>query len=264
MARRAWWVLMALACASIAAAGAPPEPGRHLSFVACPVIRDTELPCWLVEHEGELYFLGLQGDSASSFYSPQFKHKALIEARVADGGRVCGGIPLAEVQVSVMPQIDLSCQTILPAEGFSPPAYERGPGPAVRPHPPAPRVDPEPPYATREFVIGFQFDSEFLVRRNTRKVEDAVRYIELAKPSRVRVEATRGVSRLSNGEDLVEPAGIAERRAMRIRRILVELGVPPDLLDVHWSEQPLPGNGIDDHVRRRVTVTVEVPEPPAT
>ncbi|WP_027072153.1 MULTISPECIES: hypothetical protein [unclassified Luteimonas] len=120
------------------------------------------------------------------------------------------------------------------------------------------------PYDTREFDIGFQFDSEFLVRRNTRKVEDAVRYIELAKPSRVRVEATRGVSRLSNGEDLVEPAGIAERRAMRIRRILVELGVPPDLLDVHWSEQPLPGNGIDDHVRRRVTVTVEVPEPPAT
>ena len=258
MQRRPWWILLAVACSALAVAGTPPDAGRHLSFVACPVIRDTELPCWLAEYEGELYFLGMQGDSASSFYSPQFKHKALIEAKVAGGGRVCGGIPLEAVQVSVMHEIDPSCQTILPADGFVPPPYQRGPGPAVRPHPPAPRVDPEPPYATRQYALELQFDSEFLARRNTRKLEELVRFIELGKPDVVRVEATRGVSRLSNGQDLVEPADIAERRATRVRRALVDLGVPESLLDVRWSAQPLPGNGIDDHTRRRVTITAEV------
>ncbi|MGY1411035.1 MULTISPECIES: hypothetical protein [unclassified Luteimonas] len=258
MRRRAWWIFLAVVCSTIAAAGTLPEAGRHLSFVACPIIRDTELPCWLAEYEDELYFLGLQGDSASSFYSPQFKHKALIEAKVAGGARICGGIPLEAVQVSVMHEIDPSCQTILPTDGFEPPPYQRGPGPAVRPHPPTPRVDPEPPYVSRQYVLELQFDSEFLARRNTRKLEELVRFIELSKPHAVRIEATRGVSRLNNGENLVEPADIAERRATRVRRTLVDLGVSESLLDVHWSTQPLPGNGIDDHTRRRVTITVEV------
>jgi|HigsolmetaAR201D_1030396.scaffolds.fasta_scaffold00689_16 outer membrane protein OmpA-like peptidoglycan-associated protein len=245
--------LLGAACTAIAA-----TPDRYLSFVTCPIIRDTELPCWLAEYEGELYFLGMQGDSASAFNSPQLKHRALIEAKVGSGERICGGIPLESVHVSVMQEIDSSCETILPAEGFTPPPYERGPGPAVRPHPAAPRKDPAPPYTAQEYVLEFEFDNEFLARRNTRKLEELVRFVELSKARAVRIEGTRAISLLSDGTRLVESETIAKRRAERVARILVDLGIPTSMIETRWSAEPLPGNGIDDYTRRRVTIRVEV------
>lgn len=258
MLKHASSIALFIACGTIATASASATTERHLSFVACPIIRDTELPCWLAEYEGELYFLGMQGDSASAFYSPQLKHRALIEAKVSDAERICGGIPLESVHVSVMQELDLSCDTILPAEGFVPPPFERGPGPAVRPHPRAPSADPAPPYSSRQYVLELEFDNEFLARRNTRKLEELVRFVELSKPTAVKIEATRGVSHLSNGDRMIESADIAKRRALRVKKTLLDLGVAKQLIDAKWSEQPLPGNGIDDYTRRRVTITVEV------
>lgn len=257
MLKHASSIGLLLACGAVGAANAS-ATARHLSFVACPIIRDTELPCWLAEHDGELYFLGMQGDSASAFYSPQLKHRALIEAKVGTGERICGGIPLESVHVSVMQEIDLSCDTILPADGFVPPPYERGPGPAVRPHPRAPSPDPAPPYTSKQYVLEFEFDNEFLARRNSRKLEELVRFVELSKPTAIKIEGTRGVSHLSAGDRMVEAADIAKRRAERVEKILIDLGVAKQLIDAKWSEQPLPGNGVDDYTRRRVTIIVEV------
>jgi hypothetical protein len=252
--------LLSLTLIGLLMAGQTTATERHISFVACPLIRDIELPCWLAEYEGELYFLGMQGDSASSFYSPQLKHQALIEARVGTGPRICGGIPLEKVHVSVMQEIDLSCDTILPGEGHQPPPYERGPGPALRPHSRPPAPDPAPPFEDREFVLELQFDTEFLARRNSRQIEDVVRLVELSRPAAVRIQATRGSSRLSNGQVIVEAKDIARRRAEHVRRILVDLGVAESLIDTQWSETALPGNGIDDHTRRKITVTVQIHE----
>ena len=43
---------------------------ESLTFKACPIYRDTNtVPCWLAEHEGELYFLGIQTD-ASGWSAP--------------------------------------------------------------------------------------------------------------------------------------------------------------------------------------------------
>ncbi len=257
MLKRASSIGLLLSCGAIAAANASATE-RHLSFVACPIIRDTELPCWLAEYDGELYFLGMQGDSASAFYSPQLKHRALIEAKLGGGERICGGIPLESVHVSVMQEIDPSCDTILPADGFVPPPYQRGPGPAVRPHPRAPSPDPAPPYTTQHYVLEFEFDNEFLARRNSRKLEELVRFVELSKPIAIKIEATRGVSQLSNGDRMIEVADIAQRRAERVKKILIDLGVAKQLIDAKWSDEPLPGNGIDDYTRRRVTITAEV------
>jgi len=90
-------------------------PSTRRSFVACPIVRDTKTqPCWLAEYEGELYYLGQQGGVANEFYPPQLGHEALVEGTVGEG-RVCGGIPLQPVKVSVMRELTPACSTMLPA-----------------------------------------------------------------------------------------------------------------------------------------------------
>ena len=92
-------------------------PANRRNFVACPIVRDTKtLPCWLAEYEGELYFLGLQGSSASEFYPPQLNHEVVVEGTVTDEPRICGGIPLKPVKISVLPELNRGCNTLLTAE----------------------------------------------------------------------------------------------------------------------------------------------------
>ena len=95
-------------------------------------MRDTKtVPCFLAEYEGETYYLGIQQDITSDFHPPQLKHEVLVEGRIAEGPRVCGGIPLQPVSISVLKEVNLACNTLLPAEpGMDAPAAPRGPGPS--------------------------------------------------------------------------------------------------------------------------------------
>ncbi len=150
--------------------------------MACPIVRDTStLPCWLAEYEGELYYLGSQGSSASAFYPPQLGHEALVEGTVVDGPRICGGRPLRPVRVSVMQELTPACNTVLPAEP--------GLTPAPSPIAPAPKF----PDNTREFAIPYDFDSDYLTLHTTRIVVEAAR---VAKASQCRAyrraRTTRG------------------------------------------------------------------------
>jgi hypothetical protein len=112
--------------------GAPPEHRRN--FVGCPIVRDTaSVPCWLAEYDGELYFLTLQTDVSAPVTPPWLGHKVLVEGSVApDRPRICGGVVLEPVVLSVLSELDASCSTMLPAEDrynltFEPP---RPPGPS--------------------------------------------------------------------------------------------------------------------------------------
>ena len=81
------------AFASLAAQGEVAQE-RNISFVACPIIQDTNtVPCWLAEYEGKLYFLGIQTD-AGGWPPPWQGHKVLVEGQVTDNPLVCGGIVL--------------------------------------------------------------------------------------------------------------------------------------------------------------------------
>src|SRR5580765_5084325 len=115
-------------------AGAVVALGQQRNFVSCPIVRDTKtVPCFLAEYEGEVYYLGIQQDITSEFHPPQLKHDVLVEGRVVSGPRVCGGIPLQPVSISVLKEVNLACNTLLPAElGIEAPAAPRGPGPSSR------------------------------------------------------------------------------------------------------------------------------------
>jgi hypothetical protein len=72
--------------------------------------------------------------------------------------------------------------------------------------------------------------------------------------SAVKVTGYRATTVLSNGEHLVEKAGLAEKRAQDIATLLRGSSVTGVSAD--WRKDPEPGDGKTDPTRRRVVITV--------
>jgi len=224
--------------------GSKTPPDRR-NFVTCPIVRDTStLPCWLAEYNGELYYLGAQGSSGSAFYPPQLGHEVLVEGTVVPGPRICGGIPLKPLRISVMPELNRACNTVLPAES----QFASVPSPLA----PMPRF----PDTTREFVIPYDFDSDYLTLHTSRIVLEVARVAKIAGSSRIDVRGLRGATLLSNGQVLKEQARLPEARAKVMGENLVGLGVPADRVHVTWQTEPDTPDGINDPDRRSVRITL--------
>lgn len=268
---------MGLLAASVAAAA--PAPGTQRNFVSCPIVMDTlDVPCWVAEYEGERYFLTVQtGRTAGVVFSPALNHKVLVEGTVTDAPRMCGGIVLKDVKLSVMEyEVSPECNTILPGDGY----HVTGPRP-IGPDgdPPGERTstavplprDPQqsgPAIAARmekaaaakepmEFVIGYFFDTNYLpfpVEQAT--VDRAADYAALSNAKRVDVVGYRGSVVLSNGEVMTERAHLPEARARLVADILHDFGVPAEALNVTWVDEPQHAGGVRDYEKRRVVITV--------
>ena len=237
-----------------------PALAQQKAFVACPVVRDTKtVPCFLADYQGETYFLGIQQDITAAFYPPQLLHEVLVEGVVAAGPRVCGGIPLNPLHVSVLPELNRACNTILPAEpGIDAPPAKRPAGPSTRLAPVStaavPPQKPEPPFIEREFVIQYDFDSDFLFARNTRQLTDIAENARVSKAQTVEVIGYRASTLLSNGSLLTEKANVSRLRAERVAEVLKGLGAPASA--VRWISEPAAANGATDYQNRRVAVRV--------
>jgi hypothetical protein len=250
----------------LAAATASSAEQSRRSFVACPIVRDTaSVPCWLSQYEGETYFLVLQTDVSSPVTPPWLGHKVLVEGEVSNEPRICGGVVLKSVHLSVLPQLDSSCNQILPAEErynltFEPP---RPPGPSkgrlafdnsVGPRGPAPVAAGTEP---KQFVVPYEFDGMvgFSHPRYLRPILD---YALAAKSQRIEVMGYRGAALLSSGSTLAEEEGIARRRAEQVAMLLksTELQSPDIQFNVRWQDAHSPVDGRDDYKTRQVVVTV--------
>lgn len=235
------------------AALSAPRAGEEIVFVGCPIMRGTNVPCWLGQSRGELYYLGAQGDLTADFYPPQLGHRMLVEAVVADAPPVCGGIALQSVKVSVLPEPDITCNSILPAQGYSDPPHIRGPGPSgarggTPPAPPAPRPAPapfQPPFTVRSYEVRFNADSERLWQPAQSAISEAARYADAAGARSVEVTGYRAAMMLSDGTQYVEADGLEQRRAEAVAVGLRTIGLPQQTrLEVHWRSRAVPARGI--------------------
>jgi hypothetical protein len=243
-----------LASASVVAAQ------QRTNFVSCPIVRDTaSVPCWLAEYNGELYFLTLQTDVSAPVTPPWLGHRVLVEGTVSSEPRICGGVVLKPVQLSVLDR-DASCNTMLPAEErynltFEPP---RPPGPsrgrlAFDNAPSAPPAAVAP--TTREFVVSYPFDG--LVGFSHAGVLTAIlQFARTVNAGEIEIVGHRGAVRLSNGETLVEAATIGKDRAEQVAMLLQGAGLAGPTYKVSWREEAAAATGVDDHLSRRVVVTV--------
>jgi hypothetical protein len=220
---------------------------RH--FVACPIVRDTKTqPCWLAEYDGELYYLGQQGGVANDFYPPQLGHLALVEGAVGQG-RVCGGIPLQPVKVSVLRELTPACRAMLPAEDGI-----EAPPPIPAPRGPAPswvKVD-----GPGDVTLYFDFDNDFFSLHVTVALTDLAKHVAQLKESRVEVTGFRAATRLTNGQVMTERAGMGSIRARKVADTLAGLGVPARVITVNAPSQAQPADGVNDPWNRRVEIRV--------
>jgi outer membrane protein OmpA-like peptidoglycan-associated protein len=247
---------------------APAMFAQQRSFVACPIVRDTKtVPCFLAEYEGETYYLTVQQDIQAEIYPPQLLHEVLVEGTVVPGPRVCGGVPLMPVKLSVLPELNLSCNTILPAEpSIEAPPTRRPAGPSTRQAPVivgGPPAGPKPapakltgPFYERTFDVFYDFDSAFLFSRDTRVVSQAASYANAAKATSVEITAHRGASLLSNGTILTENEGIATRRAESVAELMRGLGADSASIQMRIEAEVAKPDGVSDPQRRLVTIRV--------
>jgi hypothetical protein len=254
--------MLGLMLASSAAAA--PGPGDRLSFVSCPMVRDTSsVPCWLAEYEGETYFLTLQTDVSAPVNPPWLGHRVLVEGIVSARDPVCGGRVIEPVTLSVLPELDASCNTVLPAEeryelGFEPP---RPPGPSrgrlAFGDPTARGAGQGVPVAQDEFTLSYEFDG-MVVFRHAQGLQRILEAARAGHVTRIDITGFRSASRLSNGTVMRERESIARERAGQIRELLRGAGldaVEYTLRERDLSKRP---DGVSDAVNRRVVVRLKV------
>jgi len=245
---------------TLAVAATPDTTLRN--FVACPIVRDTaSVPCWLAEYDGELYFLTLQSDVSAPVNPPWLGHRVLVEGRRSDKPRICGGIVLDPVRLSVIAEPDASCNTMLPAEDrynltFEPP---RPPGPSggrlafnTLPMPTAAvEVKREP----KSYTMTYDFNGMV----NFKTPFQLAPVLELAKAmpaSRIEITGHRGAALLSDGTVLQERPDLAQRRAEQIAELLRGAGLTAPAYTVRWTDTSPPPDGVEDYRQRRVDITV--------
>jgi hypothetical protein len=228
------------------------------NFVACPVVRDTQsVPCWLAEYDGELYFLTLQTDVSSPVTPPWLGHRVLVEGTVADDRpRICGGVVLEPVVLSVFPELDAACNTpVLPAEDrynltFEPP---RPPGPSAGRLAfagGAPLAPAEPP---RAFSMRYDFDG-LVVFRHAGELTAILDAARAHNARRIAIKGYRGAVLLSNGTTLTEQPELARRRAEQVAGLLRGAGLTDVDYEVEWQDDPGAADGLNDAALRRVVV----------
>jgi outer membrane protein OmpA-like peptidoglycan-associated protein len=249
-----------------------------VSFVACPVARDTGADtdlCFFADHEGNRYGLANPPD----WGVPQLKHRILVEGRVKEGPPVCGAIAI-DGRASVLPEIDESCSVVVPFDGvvkgeaggvfnsgtsqqraFARDLAQRAAmdpevsvEPAI-PDPPPPPT-PVPPFEPRALVITYPFNSTRGSGPDMVKLKDLAAYARVANARRVQVAGYRATSRLSDGSELTEGPELAQARALKIAGILSALGVNGKVAHVSWDGNAVAGRGDDDWRNRKVEVTV--------
>jgi hypothetical protein len=259
MTRRRTALLAASLLVQSATASAAGDP---LNFVSCPIVRDTSsVPCWLAEYEGELYFLTIQSDVSAPVTPPWLGHRVLVEGVISAEPRICGGVVLKPVHLSVLPERDASCNVMLPAESkydltFEPP---RPPGPsagrlafdAAAGAPPS----RAPVSVPREFVIPYDFDG-MVGFSHARVLTDVLDYARAVNAGEIEITGYRGAVRLSNGQTMMEDAAIGKRRAEQVAMLLRGANLMKPTYAVRWQDDTARATGTDDYLTRRVVVTV--------
>ena len=256
-----------------------PPPGTPVSFLACPVARDTGPDadlCFFAEHDGTRYALVNPPD----WGVPQLKHRVLVEGRVKEGAASCGAIAI-EGRASVIAEIDARCDVLLPFDdvikGVAGGVFNSGTPqqralaqdlakraaldpelsiePAIAEAPTAPL--PVPPFERQTLTIIYPFDSDRASGPDMVKLKDLVTFARVAKVRSVKVIGYRATSRLSDGGDLLERPQMAQDRATKIATILAGLGVDARRTHVSWEAHALDGSGSEDWRNRKVEVIVD-------
>jgi outer membrane protein OmpA-like peptidoglycan-associated protein len=251
-------VLFSLAAALCYGADAPTL--KAVSFIACPIYRDTnqgrKSGCWLADdHEN-----GVRYDIGGGRAKPQTGHEVLVEGVMANSPDVCGGAFLAPVHTAVL---ETRCPAVmLPPENFPGRTFQVS-AKSVLPPMDVERPLPPPPYESQQWLIQFNFQSDFLLYQYSEVILDAAaRYIKVSGAKRIFVTGYAATKAMPvSGRTLSESSTLAKTRAESVAEALRRLGVDARLMHVSWRNDPEPiasDGGLEEPSKRRVTIRAEL------
>jgi hypothetical protein len=247
--------------------------GQRITFVACPYMRDSDpTPLWFADYDGKTYFLRAQQNLSAAVRHPQLKHRVLVEGIISPEPTVGNGIVLNPLRLSVLPEVDVACDRLLPADGSKIDNPKRPPGPGVdgvaretgaeRGRQNAARlwaIDYKPDPVEREikeFVIPFDFDGGIGAYTSYGQVVAAAKYARDVEASKVEIVGYRSSVLLSNGQTLVERAGVEKDRAETVTTIFNDYPFAPGTVVTRWDSAPRAADGKADFDKRTVSVIV--------
>jgi outer membrane protein OmpA-like peptidoglycan-associated protein len=238
----------------------PDADPPFVTFVGCPIYRDTDAGrksgCWLAEDPTT----GIRYDVTDGPTKPQVGKLSVFEGVATNEPNTCGGIVLRPVRQALLD--DTCAQAIIPAEEFT---GRRFVLPAVTMQPTwIARTLPQPPYTTQEFHIVFDFGNDFQIYQYAELILERISlYVKASKPRAVTVTGYAATQPIGvSGRTLVEPIGLATSRANMTAESLRRLGVERSLIRIEARGDPqaianlaTPGQ---EASKRRVTVRIEV------
>jgi len=249
--------------------------GQRISFVSCPYVRDSvPTPLWLTDYEGETYFLRAQQNTTANVRHPQLKHKVLVEGVISDEPRIAGGIVLNPLQLSVLPDVDISCDTILPADGSRVEFSRRPPGPGgsgagrvandqkrrafaqrlwADEYTPDPVDNPE----VKTYEIRFEFEGSIVTIPDYANILRMVKYARDVDAKRIQITGQRGSVLLSDGTTITESEATTAKRVDAVERIFRDHPFAADVIQTRVKPTPVEANGITDFANRTVTITIK-------
>jgi outer membrane protein OmpA-like peptidoglycan-associated protein len=219
------------------------------------MFRDTERQCWVTEHHGKTYYIGgyILGTP------PQLMHRVLVQGMAHEGMESCGGVVISPVSLSVLPELDAKCDTVLPDNGVPPsePSFFDLPPPLLL------SIGLELPYPSGPFknltqIVHFDFDSSWLNQTSQQSIEAAAKYAMASKAESVIVTGRAQNSLLDDGKLLAEASDVAQRRAHVVQTALVKIGVDSSKITTLWKDPPAEGNGATDAEGREVTIEIHL------
>jgi outer membrane protein OmpA-like peptidoglycan-associated protein len=235
---------------------APVQKSGALAFVACPEFRDLQVDavlansCWVTTYKGEK--ISLRGAIGPA---PQLGHAVLVEAVDAGGtDSSCGGRVLAQTRISVLPEINSACQTVLAPEGVTLP-------PATPSQVPMANLDPPQPYKSSSFALFFGHQSwniDTLGGEMHVPVEIAANLAMRGNAKAVVVTGHAASTILSDGTVSPETPQLAQQRAERVAKALRILGVPAAIIQASGTPVVPAADGENAFKSRSVTIDVQI------
>lgn len=249
-------IVLALAFLAPAQAVAQ-QTGELVSFVACPVYRDTDSGrksgCWLSDDTAS----GTRYDVSQSPYKPDAGFEVLVEGRVsAEPPTPCGAPVLNPVRTS---RLTTPCiRHIIPAEEYKGRRYvlpRRNNDPMG-----VPRPTFTGPFAERTFTTYFEFGRDFIIYQyDDWLLDQAANWIRQAQPKKLVVTGFAATDPVViSGRTLAEPAELAKDRAEMIAQSLRRLvpGIPVETA-AQTGAQPVDepeADGLPGQSRRRAEI----------
>lgn len=249
---------IALFAGGIAAAEAPES--RVVTFVGCPIYRDTDAGrksgCWLAEDPAS----GVRYDVTDGPTKPQVGRMSLFEGVVTQDADTCGGVVLRPVRSAVL---DETCPTsIIPAEAFPGRRFVL-PDEVLKPMW-EPRELPKPPYSSQEFHIVFDYGNDFLIYQYAELILEKISlYVKASTPKAVVITGFAATQPLEvSGRTFAEPAKLAKARAEMAALALTRSGIDRKLLRIETNTRPQAvanlGTPGPEASKRRVTIRLEM------